>query len=344
MKLAFFRLQDTRTGQASIDNIPAPVFERIVSELPSDGTKKVDISGRPARILRESNQTHTVFAFASDQDRVKSSRLLKGEADVMLAAAANIDHEIDRARARAVNQTKRLIHNLKSLTAKIAQEIYFIALQDKLIASPKDSLSYLEKQISGNPVEAAKAFLAILKYQTAQKTEFSAFQKLNGEIGIFAKESHKVHKVLMNVFYLFFSDFTDKHIKVDVQPSELQGLFDYDSIHVAIYHLVENAAKYIRNSGSFSVQATKVGHMINIVFDMESLVIQSDEVEKIFQENYSGQLARNYELQGSGIGLFLARQMATANGGTLTVLNGPPLPSSRDYARNKFILTIPSAR
>ncbi len=343
MKDVLFRLQHVESGRLTIDRLPPHLIELIDNELPSDGTRKTIVSGNPARILRASNGTYVVLAFSDDSDRIRSNRLLKTEAEVMLAAAKNADYEIEKAREKAELQTKRLIHNLKSLTAKIAQEIYYIVLQDKLMESPKETLSYFERQIADNPRETAKAFLAILKYQTAQKTEFSAFHKLNGDIRTINREAHKIHKVLMNVFYLFFGDFTDKHVKVDIQHSEIQGLFDYDSIHVAIYHIVENAAKYIKHRGDFSVQIVKSANSVDIIFDMESLLIKDEEVGKILTENYSGELARRLELQGSGIGLYLAKQMAIINEGGLVVLNGRPLPGSPEYARNKFTLSVPRA-
>lgn len=338
-----FYLEHIETGRVLIEDIPADRLAQIQTELLTDGSKKIVLSGKLSRILRHSNGVYRILALTTDPDRVKSNRLIKSESEVMLEAAKNVDREIQIIRERAESQTRRLIHNLKSLTAKTMQEIYYIALQDRLMASPKESLSYLERQITNNPSEAAKALLAILKYQTAQKTEFSAFHKLNGDVGTIKKEPHKVHKVLMNIFYLFFNDFTDKRVLVDVQQSEIQGCFDYDSIHVCVYHLVENAAKYIKTGGNLSVQVTKDHATVDITFEMESLKIKHDEGEKIFSEDYSGELACKYDLKGSGIGLYLAKQMAMLNGGDLIVLNGPSIQTSPDYARNKFILSLPLA-
>lgn len=342
MKDVLFRLEHIETGRVLIDDISPNEINIIKYELIADGTKKLRLLGKECRIYRLSNISYRVYSLATDSDRLKSTRLMKNEAEVMLDAASNVEREVQLVKQRAEGQTKRLVHNLKSLSAKIAQEIYYIALQDKLMASPKESLNYLERQVRDSPKEAAQALLAILKYQTAQKTEFSAFNKLNGEIGQLKKETHKIHKVLMNVFYLFFNDFTDKHVQVEVQPSEIQAYFDYDSIHVCVYHLVENAAKYIKPGGNFSVSVSKVGSRIDIVFDMESLRIKEHEVKSIFSEEYSGEMACNRNLQGSGIGLYLAKEMAKLNDGDLTLLNGNPIQQITDFARNKFTLSLPA--
>ena len=258
----------------------------------------------------------------------------------MLVAAKNIDAEITRIRNRADSQTKRLIHNIKSLTAKTAQEIYYIALQNKLIESPKETLKYLEKQVLENPRDTAKALLEILKHNTAQRTEFSAFQKLNGEIVTLKKESHRIHKVLMNVLYLFFQDFTDKNVTVRLEQSDVHGFFDYDSIHVCIYHLIENAAKYIMPNGEFLITVSMSNDEVKVLFDMESMAIEDNETDRIFHEGESGSLAIKEHLQGTGIGLFLARRMSVMNGGGLYLLNGKPLLKAPKYARNRFTLVL----
>ncbi|MHB1099888.1 MAG: ATP-binding protein, partial [Burkholderiales bacterium] len=335
-----FRLEDVTTGKLIINDIPPYIFKQIQEVLKSDGIKKIDIVDKQAKAVRLSNSNYIAHAFTFDKNYIKSQRLIRSEVEIMLASAENIDEEIQRIKDRAESQSKRLIHNLKSLSAKISQEIFYVALQSNLMASHKDSLEYLENKLLEKPKEAAKALLTILKYSTAQNTEFAAFQKLNGDVGQLKKEPHKIHKILMSVFYLFFPDFTDKHVRITVGKSDHEGVFDYDSIHVCIYHLIENAAKYIKPGGDFNVYISRSSNELNIVFDMESLSIYDDEVEKIFTEGFSGKNAKTSVLNGNGIGLFLAKRMAIINDGNLVVVNGKPQQLDPRYARNKFTLTL----
>ncbi len=147
----------------------------------------------------------------------------------------------------------------------------------------------------------------------------------------------------MNVFYLFFGEFVSKKVRAEVDKTLLQAVFDYDSIHVCIYYLVENAAKYVRPNSELKVTSHEDGAgLVDIRFSMESLVIQPSEVERIFDEGYSGMKAVQGKLSGAGIGLYLARAMAKLNKGRLTVIPGKPSIGS-EYARNSFILTLPAA-
>jgi CII-binding regulator of phage lambda lysogenization HflD len=124
---------------------------------------------------------------------------MDSELQVVLAAAPTISAYTQRAEQR----TRRLMHNLKSLTAKSSQEIFALFHQQKLMAPYSEALEYVEKEIRETPSDAARAMLSLLKYQAAQKAEYSAFDKLSGKISSLQPEMHDIHRVLMNVFYSF---------------------------------------------------------------------------------------------------------------------------------------------
>ncbi|WP_427185126.1 ATP-binding protein [Bordetella bronchialis] len=235
------------------------------------------------------------------------------------------------------------MHNLKSLTAKTSQEVFLLAQQDRLLGNPREIVPYLAAEIGENLEGTARALLEILKHQAAQKAEYTAFDRLSGKLEQSSSEMHDVHRVLMNVFYLFFGEFIAKKVRVEVGRTRTQARFDYDSIHVCIYYLVENAAKYTRPNSDFAVSVTQgVDGRVDIRFVMESLVIKADELDLIFEEGYSGSNAIDAKLNGAGLGLYLARFMARINSGTLNVLAALPLRGSQ-YARNTFVLTLPGS-
>ena len=248
-------------------------------------------------------------------------------------------YTLDSSYKRSEDRTRRLIHNLKSLTAKIGQEVFYIAQQDLMINSPRDMVKYVAKEILENTDDAAKGLIEILKHHAAQKAEYSAFEKLTGKALVGAPERHDVHRVLMNVFYLFFGDFIKKKVKADVERTRLQALIDYESIHVCIYYVVENATKYARPGSPFNVSIAEDGGFVIIRFNMESIEILPEEVDKIFDEGFSGKRAIESRLHGAGIGLYMARAMAQMNGGTLTAV--PGRGTGAGYARNTFILALP---
>ncbi len=304
------------------------------------GSKVIKAGDKNIRFARRRSQDYLVEAAAFDKNYIKSSSLFQREVEVILSALKNIEKRLKNLEEKSETNAGRLIHNLKSLTAKTTQEIYLIALQSELMGDQRRVNDYLAKEISKDPKGVAKALVSILKYQTAQKTEFSAFHKLNGSVDTLVLGSHRIHKVIMSVFYLFFNDFNDKGVKINVNQSDLMGKFDYDSMHVAFFHIIENSAKYTKTGSDISVLFDRSGSGVSVTFEMESLIVKPEERDKIFLEGYSGVSAKKNSLAGGGVGLYIAKKMAELNGGSLIFIPGMALTFDGNYARNKFIFNI----
>ena len=236
-----------------ISQIPQSLLANCLEVLPQDGSITATFVQGKARVLRKTAGQYCAIAFATDQDHIKSKKLMESEVDAILSAAPTIDSAVQRAEVR----TRRLLHNLKSLTAKTSQEIFALAQQDKLIGNPREMVPYLASEVRENIDGTARALLEILKHQSAQKAEYTAFDRLTGKFDISGTEIHNVHQVLMNVFYLFFGEFISKRVKAEVERTRAHAKIDYDSIHVCIYYIVENAAKYTRPGSDFTVAAVE---------------------------------------------------------------------------------------
>jgi signal transduction histidine kinase len=327
----------------SVDRVE-PLIDQMGSDLalskqalPNPGSIVTRVNGSNVRLCRKEASNFCAMAISSDPDRIKSKAIMEKELSIVLAAAPGIDAASQRAEQRA----RRLIHNLKSLTAKTNQEVFSVLPQDRMIDLNRDALPHIEEEVAENLPEAAKAFLGILKHQAAQKAEFFAFEKMAGSPSALRIEPHGVHSVLMNAFYLFFGDFESKKVRAHVAKTQQVASFDYDSIHACIYYLVENAVKYTRRNSSLNVTVSvdPVRSWVDIRFDMESLTISTAEVDAVFDEGYSGGRAIARNLHGAGIGLFQAREMARLNGGDLYLLAGKQI--GNDYSRNTFTITLP---
>ena len=53
-----------------------------------------------------------------------------------------------------------------------------------------------------------------------------------------------IRKVILNVLHTFFIDFNNQNIYVYVSEFKGRVKIDYESIQVALYHLIENATKW----------------------------------------------------------------------------------------------------
>lgn len=234
------------------------------------------------------NEKFLVYAFSSNKDYLKSSQKFKTELEVIFNSTRLIDEIIEIANQSINKSTSRLIHNLTTLNAHNMQEIHSLIPQENVRKNMGDQISYVEKIVRAEPKETALALLRIAKNNAAMKVEFSVFKKLFDSNPELQKKEHNVHKVLMNVFYLFFPDFTDKNVKVIVGDisNKYTAFFDYESLHVALYHLVENAAKYTKPNTTFKVSINNNHNLSEIIMDMISIEIKQTEKIRYLKKGF----------------------------------------------------------
>ena len=189
--------------------------------------------------------------------------------------------------------------------------------------------------------------LRIAKNNAAVKAEFSVFNKIFDSNPRLERKNHNIHKVLMNILYLFFPDFTDKHVLVGVScPENTIAYFDYESIHVALYHLVENSVKYVKPYTGLSIEIFRDNDKVTLEFDMNSLAIYEHEIDSIFDDGYSGDLSKKTGKAGSGIGLSRVKDILAINNSKISVSIDEATRQEQDnahYQRNIFRIELPTS-
>lgn len=94
---------------------------------------------------------------------------------------------------------------------------------------------------------------------------------------------------------------------------------DRDAIEEVLLNLLSNAAKYSPAHSPITLSASAAGSRVRVRVTDQGMGIARDEMERIFEGFYRSERARGRGVPGSGIGLALARQIARAHGGELTV-------------------------
>lgn len=316
----------------------------ILHEVKSQSNKFHNGSTRAGTLA---NNKYKVAAFTKNKKYLSSSKIFKTELACILNSMDTINKIIEESESGSNKSTSRLIHNLTSLNAHNIQEFYSLVPQENVSKKMGKQVSYVRQIVEKEPKETALALLKMAKNNAAMKVEFSVFKKLFAPDPDLRATNHNVHKVLMNIFYLFFADFTDKDVKVivgDGDNNKYTAYFDYESIHVALYHMIENAAKYIKQNTTLSVGIINKADCLDIVLDMTSTLIKPEETEIIFEEGFSGKLAHQTGKSGDGIGLSRAKKILELNGGSLSVdphFDTAEVVMGVTFQRNIFIMTLP---
>lgn len=289
------------------------------------------------------NPNHTIYLCTDKADYIHSGRLFKRTMSVyedVFEEFANIKVAV----SEEVNKdTKRLIHNLTSLNGHSIQELYSVVPQDILSQNHRDQIAVIKNVIINKLEDTAKMFIRIAKNNAAVKAEFAVFKQLYESNPILHSSKHVVRSVVMNVLYTFFQDFADQGIHVEIKESTQSVFFDYESIYVALYHLLENATKYVAPNSRVVISFDKKDSFLDLVFNMLSVKIEKEEVSLIVEEGYIGAMAKKLNKQGSGIGLNHVKRILGLNKCQLLIINDVAPANNKSisgvrYEQNKFVI------
>lgn len=113
----------------------------------------------------------------------------------------------------------------------------------------------------------------------------------------------------------------DKNLNLFVESKEGMCLFDEKWTREALYNIFDNAVKYTPKGGSIEVQVTEYEMFTAISIKDTGMGIEEEEQAKIFGRFYRSSTVRKEE--GLGIGLYLARQIISGQGGYIKVSSHP---------------------
>lgn len=112
---------------------------------------------------------------------------------------------------------------------------------------------------------------------------------------------------------------SDLSLNVDLDPVESrQVMIDREKWTRIVTNLVSNAVKYT-HSGSVDVSMSSQGSDIVLQVADTGIGIEADHLPHVFDRFYRVDDARGRSAEGSGIGLALVSELASAMGGTVTV-------------------------
>jgi two-component system sensor histidine kinase KdpD len=121
-------------------------------------------------------------------------------------------------------------------------------------------------------------------------------------------------------------------VAVDYGGEMLVGRFDFNHTLRIVVNLLDNAAKYSPPGSPITVVARRENDRIALAVADRGAGIDAAERERIFQPFYRVPGA-SPDVRGAGLGLAIARRLAQAQGGNLTVASG-------DGSGSRFTLTF----
>lgn len=214
-------------------------------------------------------------------------------------------------------------HELRTPLSSI--QIFSETLKQNRAVSQDKQEQYLDT-ISSESDRLARLVDNVLDFSRLERSvkEFH-FQSTNiGEIVSSAVEAYKLYADQRDV---------SVSLKMIADLPEIQA--DKEALSQVVMNLIDNALKYSEENGEITVNAFCKGKNIVIQVVDKGVGIDEEDIRKIFDKFYRGKNVANLGTGGTGLGLTLAKAVAIAHGGNITV-------RSKKGEGSKFSIILPT--
>jgi len=247
---------------------------------------------------------------AVGQERDRGERVLE---DVLAAERGATDESLKEERAEAAGAVETretflavVSHDLKSLLAAMSLQATLIGRKDAAGAS-------LERLVgAGQKLHRLTARMDGLVGDLLDVARVEA-----GKLAVDAREQ-LVEPTLQEVVETFRAVAEERGITLTLEPVApgLQAAFEDGRIFQVLGNLVGNALKFTPRDGRVTLSAQHQGALVRICVADSGVGIRAGELSSVFDRHW--QRAPGHQ-GGLGLGLYIARNIVQAHGGTLWV-------------------------
>ena len=125
-------------------------------------------------------------------------------------------------------------------------------------------------------------------------------------------------------------------LRLEQNGDRAVALADEDKLRQVLVNLLDNAIKYSPDGGEVAVELAGGAGRVRLTVRDQGLGVPAGEQERIFEKFYRLDPALTRGVGGSGLGLFISRELVTRMGGSLTVRSQPGEGAA-------FVVDLPAA-
>lgn len=115
-----------------------------------------------------------------------------------------------------------------------------------------------------------------------------------------------------------------KNLKLHTDIMKPPGIWAFkEEMSELVKNLLENAIKYTPEGGDISVVLSPQKKAIKLVVSDSGIGIKPFEAKLVFEEFYRGDRAKQFDEEGSGLGLSIVKNIAEKHGGAVEVFSKP---------------------
>ncbi|GGI39539.1 sensor histidine kinase [Mammaliicoccus stepanovicii] len=281
------------------------------------------------RIRMMNNQTKLVAKgnYEQSEINIKSPKEMRELSESFNTMAKNITAQIEQVKyeqQEKIEMVQNLSHDLKTPLASITS--YAEGLKDGVIADEESR---------------KKAYDVLIKQ--SKRIDFM-FDELTSVMTLDAISENKyeletiyIDKLFVSILQTYEQQLACESRKIDFNMCDnIQSFKQYRiPLERILMNIIDNAIKFTSVGTRIELKVNKVQDgMIAIAVSDEGPGISSEHLNRIFDRTYRVEESRNKDTGGSGLGLYIARNLAHQMDGTLEV-------ESKKNIGTTFILNIP---
>ena len=114
------------------------------------------------------------------------------------------------------------------------------------------------------------------------------------------------------IFKHYALSIEQKNIKINQIVDDVNIIIDAEKLRVVLDNLISNAVKFTPNMGEIRLQAKHDKSMLSIDIIDTGAGIKEADIASVFEPFYRGEQPNNSLVNGSGLGLFIAKEAVTA--------------------------------
>jgi signal transduction histidine kinase len=181
------------------------------------------------------------------------------------------------------------------------------------------------------PREEQRKFLIIIDAEIKRLTrlinDFLDVQRIELGETKYELAEHDLCELLRECVELAAGNAGNHRFQLELPERPLRVRVDSDRIHQVVMNLLSNAVKFSPQGGTVYVRACEHNERAAASVRDEGMGMPPDVVQKLFRKFYRADSSLSREIEGTGLGLALVREIITGHGGEISVESQPGVGS-----------------
>lgn len=246
--------------------------------------------------------------------------------------SAGSDTYLEQYLNGAKNNEEHLVQEYVNNQVKEHQRVL-----QQLIQNSQDQKDYIDSWIHEIKVPLAALDLIInaIEYDIADekyvllKNEWSKIDDYVDQVLYYARldnfsndyliQEYSLKEILQPAIRSQTNYFIQKRLQLDIQGEDQHILTDGKWVSFIFRQLLSNAIKYTPENGQILITITRNGSGVSLALKDSGIGIPPEDLSRIFDKGYTGENGRFSNQHSTGLGLYLAKNLAKKLGAELTV-------------------------